>query len=104
MKKLVIVGVAVGLVMAGGLIALLGPWPCRVTRANCHRIKEGMTQAEVHAILGGPPGEYRTQPPRHALSGGDVVRALSCSPKSGRGTKALPRSNTPSPLPGTTPW
>ncbi len=62
MKKLVVAGVAVVLVMAGVLVALLGPWPCRVTRANCERIKEGMTRAEVEAILGGPPGDYRTRP------------------------------------------
>src|SRR5437660_8314335 len=67
MKKLVVAGVAVVLVMAGVLVALLGSWPCRVTRANCDKLKEGMTQAEVHAILGGPPGDYRTRPPANRL-------------------------------------
>src|SRR5262249_46982774 len=27
--------------------------------ANCARIREGMSRAEVEAILGGPPGDYR---------------------------------------------
>ncbi len=62
MKKLVVAGLAVGLVMAGVLVALLGPWPCRVTRANCERIKPGMTRAEVERVLGGPPEDYRTLP------------------------------------------
>jgi hypothetical protein len=29
---------------------------------HCGRIKEGMSQAEVEAILGGPPGDFRTKP------------------------------------------
>src|SRR5947209_2486329 len=63
MRKLLIGVLAGALVMAGVLVALVGPWPCRVTQRNCDRIREGMTQAEVHAILGGPPGDYRTRPP-----------------------------------------
>jgi hypothetical protein len=55
--------VAVVLVLAGGLVALLGPRHCPVNRAAFERIEEGMTRAEVHAVLGGPPGDYRTQPP-----------------------------------------
>jgi hypothetical protein len=54
---------AVVLVLAGGLIALLGPRHCPVNRAAFERVENGMTRAEVHAILGGPPGDYRTQPP-----------------------------------------
>ena len=63
MRKSMIACVAVVLVLAGGLIALLGPRHCPVNRAAFGRIEEGMTRAEVHAILGGPPGDYRTGPP-----------------------------------------
>jgi hypothetical protein len=28
---------------------------------HCDRIQKGMTRVEVEAILGGPPGDYRTQ-------------------------------------------
>ena len=37
--------------LAVGLVCLPGS---RVTRENCERIKEGMTEAEVRAILGKP--------------------------------------------------
>jgi hypothetical protein len=52
----VLAGLAV--VVAAGLIAL---WPrtSPATRENYDRIREGMTRAEVEAILG-PPGDYRT--------------------------------------------
>ena len=37
-------------------------WPRqdRITPANLDRIERGMKRAEVEAILGGPPGDYRT--------------------------------------------
>jgi hypothetical protein len=38
--------------LAVGLVCL--PYGGRVTRANCERIKEGMTEAEVRTILGKP--------------------------------------------------
>jgi hypothetical protein len=31
-----------------------------IDRDHCERIKDGMNQAEVEAILGGPPGDFRT--------------------------------------------
>jgi hypothetical protein len=31
------------------------------SEADYYRIEEGMTQDEVEAILGGPPGDYRSQ-------------------------------------------
>jgi SmpA / OmlA family len=43
--------VAVG-ALAVGLVCL--PYGSRVTRENCERIREGMTEAEVRAILGKP--------------------------------------------------
>ena len=31
-----------------------------IDREHCARIKKGMSHAEVEAILGGPPGDFRT--------------------------------------------
>ena len=53
---------AVFLLLAGALLPALHPPPQKVTEANSERIKPGMTRAEVEAILGGPPGDYRTRP------------------------------------------
>ena len=39
---------------------MLWPRPDRITRENYERIRVGMSSAEVEAILGGPPGDYRT--------------------------------------------
>jgi hypothetical protein len=39
---------------------LLWPRQDRITPENLDRIELGMTRAEVEAILGGPPGDYRT--------------------------------------------
>jgi hypothetical protein len=49
-------------IVAGAACTLLLPRP-GVTEAACGRIEQGMTRAEVYAILGGPPGDYRTGPP-----------------------------------------
>jgi hypothetical protein len=54
---------AIALVLCGAFLALVGPRHCPVNRAAFERIKHRMTQAEVHAILGGPPGDYRARPP-----------------------------------------
>jgi hypothetical protein len=46
--------------VAAGAVVL---WPRsgdRITRENFDRIREGMSRAEVEAIFGGPPGDYRT--------------------------------------------
>jgi hypothetical protein len=65
MRKTVIACLAVALVVAGGLVALLRPMnPSRpVSRATFERVEEGMIPTEVHAIIGLPPGDYRTGPP-----------------------------------------
>jgi hypothetical protein len=59
------------LMLAVGVLAIvvvvvplgLRVWPRRhgppfIDRAHCDRIEKGMTQEEVEAILGGPPGKY----------------------------------------------
>ncbi len=63
MKKLVVAGAAVILVVAGALLALLRPLHHRVPPGAFTRIRVegGMTRAEVEAILGGPPGDYRSR-------------------------------------------
>jgi hypothetical protein len=58
-KRLKLLTVAVVL-LAAGTTFVLWPRPDRITAANCARIREGMSRAEVEAILGGPPGDYRT--------------------------------------------
>jgi hypothetical protein len=56
-RKLLVAVVAV-LVAAGTV--LLWPRTDRITEENCERIQLGMGRAEVEALLGGPPGDYRT--------------------------------------------
>lgn len=61
-----------GIVLIGLAFAVtdwaMGPKP-GVTEANCRRIQEGMTKAEVEAILGGP-GQWCTK-------GGGLVGGVS---------------------------
>jgi hypothetical protein len=64
MKKLLVGLLAGGLVLAGILVSLAMPRHCPVNPAAYERIEKGMTKAEVEAILGGPPGDYRTRPGR----------------------------------------
>jgi hypothetical protein len=58
-KLLAAVGLAV-LVAAGAFV--LWPRLDRITDENFDRIQEGMSRAEVEAIFGGPPGDYRAGP------------------------------------------
>jgi hypothetical protein len=62
---------AVVVVLAAGTTLALWPRPDRITRASYERIREGMSRADVEAVLG-PPGDYRTGPttPEYSLSGG----------------------------------
>jgi hypothetical protein len=53
--------IAVPLLLLGAALPALVR-PCPVTRAALDRVKEGMSRAEVEAILGGPPGDLRTRP------------------------------------------
>ncbi len=59
--------------LAAGVLVLLAvgafvlrPRPSRATLENRGLLREGMTRAEVQAVLGGPPGDYRTGPTRAA--------------------------------------
>lgn len=52
---------AVGLVTLAAGVLLGWPRPSRLTAENFDRIREGMTLAEVEALLG-PCGDYRTGP------------------------------------------
>jgi hypothetical protein len=65
-RRVVGVGALVAVLALGGA-ALFVFWPIpdpppHVTREDYSRIKDGMTEAEVLAILG-TPGHYRTGPP-----------------------------------------
>jgi hypothetical protein len=62
MRKWAVAFLALALLLVGTSLPLVVPRRCPVSRAACERIKEGMTQAEVEAILGGPPGDYRIRP------------------------------------------
>ena len=67
-RMLVLVGVAavVGVTAFAGWRFLSYP-PC-FNRADYERIREGMTEAEVEAVLGVPPGNYCTDyTSRHTL-------------------------------------
>jgi len=64
---------AVPLVLLGALAPVVFPPPCSVTRSAHARIEPGMTRARVEAILGGPPGDYRTLPVESYLGSGGGV-------------------------------
>jgi hypothetical protein len=55
----VVAGLVVLLLAVGVFVAW--PRPNRITQENFDRIQQGMSRAEVEAILG-PPGDYRTLP------------------------------------------
>ena len=56
-RKLLVALAGLAVVVTG--LEALWPLPDRITRENCGRVREGMSRAEVEAILG-PPGDYRT--------------------------------------------
>jgi hypothetical protein len=55
---LIVVTVGTGLAATGAAAALLGLWSSHIDQEHCDRIRAGMTQAEVEAVLGGPSGDY----------------------------------------------
>jgi hypothetical protein len=62
--------VAVGVAAALGAVAWLYllDSPDRPGRARFERVVHGMTRDEVIAAVGGPPGDYRTDPTRYSIS------------------------------------
>jgi hypothetical protein len=61
-RRKLLVALAGLAVVVGAVVFVLWPRaPSRITRENCARIHEGMTQSDVEAFLG-PPGDYTTGP------------------------------------------
>jgi hypothetical protein len=60
-RTLLVVLSGLAAVVAAGVVVLWPRPPSRVTQENFGRIREGMSRAEVEAILG-PAGDYRTGP------------------------------------------
>ena len=58
-RKLLVVLVGLAVVGAAGMVVM---WPRAdsITQENFDRILVGMSPAEVEAIFGGPPGDYRS--------------------------------------------
>ena len=59
-RRLMWVGVVACVVLTLAAAGWRAVRPHPVNRANSERIREGMTCAEVEAILRGPPGDYTT--------------------------------------------
>jgi hypothetical protein len=79
MRKLLLGLFTVALLALGASLPFVLPRDCPVNQAACDRIKPGMTQATVYAILGGPPGDYRTRPGEEDLSDLDLTdRGSNC--------------------------
>jgi hypothetical protein len=69
--------IAVGMLAVGAALFIYTR-PPRICRERFERIQEGMTQEEVEAILGRPPGNYREYRPLVFVGGadfGDVIWA-----------------------------
>jgi hypothetical protein len=62
MRKYLVAALSLTLVLLGLFVNLLTPRHCPVNREAFGLVEKGMTRAEVHAVLGGPPGDYRTRP------------------------------------------
>jgi len=70
-RTLLVALAGLAVVVAVGVVVL---WPRadRITRENFERIREGMSRAEVEAILG-PPGDYRTGHGETGFDGSEVT-------------------------------
>jgi hypothetical protein len=68
------------LILLAGAFTLYTPSD-QITRANCDRIKKGMSLQEVEAILGGPRGDYTLWPhpdrDRFTIQGKDLPRVIA---------------------------
>ena len=60
-RRWIVVLLACSLLLAVGPIWMLFPSP-GVHIGAFNRIQKGMFESEVHAVLGGPPGDYRSNP------------------------------------------
>jgi hypothetical protein len=58
-RTLLVVLAGLAMVVAAGAV-VFWPRPELITPENFERIRVGMSQVEVEAILGGPPGDYTT--------------------------------------------
>ena len=70
MRRWWALALAIPLLLAGALLPVLVPRSSPVTQAAYKRIDLGMTEAEVEAVLGGPPGSYQTRPVRIFIGSG----------------------------------
>jgi hypothetical protein len=72
----VVAGLAVLLLAA--IMRAPTPQPSRILRKSFNRLADGMSRAEVEAILG-PPGDYRTIPTAEFLDDEPIDMAKMCT-------------------------
>jgi hypothetical protein len=71
--------VCAGLLLPGGLF-LQARLSDRITAANCERIREGMSLADVEAVLGGPAGTYAGFRPCYEPPSRENLRSVPIGP------------------------
>jgi hypothetical protein len=78
MRKLLVALAGLVVLAAGALV--VWPRPNRITQDNFDRIRDGMSQADIEALLG-PPGDYRNVPTTDASDPQifDDIDAWACS-------------------------
>src|SRR5689334_9145814 len=85
-KRLLLFVVGPGLLVLGGFLLLLWPSYDPINRENFEKIKEGMTEEDIVANLGLPPGNYSNGPRCLHLVSPSGIRCkypLNCSLRSG---------------------